>query len=104
PQPRPAAANAVLETPDLVGSWAVYQRMVQAGVGPASLEQLIGAGGPAIVEPTVVDIKTMLYRGERALQRAQELRAQARQASGDSLRALVDEVCDLVALALEPSA
>jgi hypothetical protein len=51
----------------------------------------------------VVDVRTLLYRGDRALARAQELRAAAKQASGDSLRALVDEVCDLVALALEPS-
>jgi len=39
----------------------------------------------------------------RALGRAQELRAAAKQTSGDALRELVDEVCDLVALALEPS-
>jgi len=50
-----------------------------------------------------VDIRTLLYRGERALQRAQELRAQATHATGDALRALVDEVCDLVALAAEPA-
>jgi len=50
-----------------------------------------------------VDVRTLLYRGDRALARAQELRAAAKQASGDSLRALVEEVCDLVALALEPS-
>jgi len=50
-----------------------------------------------------VDVRALLYRGDRALQRAQELRAAAKRASGDELRALVDEVCDLVALALEPS-
>ncbi len=51
----------------------------------------------------VVDVRLLLYRGERALTRAQELREAARQASGDTLRALIEEVCDLVALALEPS-
>jgi hypothetical protein len=51
----------------------------------------------------VVDVRNLVYRGDRALARAQELRAVARQATGDSLRALVDEVCDLVALALEPN-
>jgi hypothetical protein len=50
-----------------------------------------------------VDVRTLLYRGDRALGRAQELRAAAKQASGDALRELVEEVCDLVALALEPS-
>jgi len=51
-----------------------------------------------------VDVRTLLYRGDRALQRAQELREQAKHATGDALRALVDEVCDLVALAAEPGA
>ncbi len=50
-----------------------------------------------------MDVRTLLYRGDRALWRAQELRAAAKQASGDDLRELVEEVCDLVALALEPS-
>jgi hypothetical protein len=50
-----------------------------------------------------VEVRTLLYRGERALARAQELRAAAKQASGDNLRALIEEVCDLVALALEPA-
>ena len=54
-------------------------------------------------EPAVVDVRSLVYRGDRALARAQELRAAARQATGDSLLALVDEVCDLVALALEPN-
>jgi hypothetical protein len=51
----------------------------------------------------VVDIRSLLYRGERALHRAQELREEAKRASGDELRSLVEEVCDLVALALEPT-
>ena len=56
-----------------------------------------------LAEPAVVDVRSLLYRGDRALARAQELRAVAKQVSGDSLRALVEEVCDLVALALEPN-
>jgi hypothetical protein len=48
-------------------------------------------------------VRTLVYRGERALARAQELRAAAKQSSGDNLRALIEEVCDLVALALEPA-
>ncbi len=50
-----------------------------------------------------MDVRTLLYRGDRALRRAQELRAAAKRVSGDDLRELVEEVCDLVALALEPS-
>ncbi len=111
PPPRSAGDDSVPESPDLVGSWAAYQRLAQAGIGRASLEELI-APAPAVAAAfaasaapaaLAVDVRTLLYRGERALNRAQELRAAARQASGDSLRALVEEVCDLVALALEPS-
>ena len=76
--------------------------MVQAGVGPASLEELVALkGGLPKDSLPVVDVRTLLYRGQQALKRAQELRAAAQHASSDSLRALVDEVCDLVALAVE---
>lgn len=99
----------------MVGSWAAYQRLVGAGVGPASLEELVAGAGAAAApsrdtarppatspaESGVVDVRTLLYRGDRALKRAQELREAAKQASGDTLRSLVEEVCDLVALALE---
>jgi chemotaxis protein histidine kinase CheA len=121
--------EAVPESPDLVGSWALYQRLALAGVGPASLEELVAAAGQvpprprapsldsarprpgaampaaaaAAAELPVVDVRVLLYRGERALQRAQELREAARNTSGDALRVLVEEVCDLVALALEPN-
>ena len=118
PAPRIAAGDEPIpETPDLVGSWVTYTRLVAGGIGPASLAEVIAAAPsadtarpPALTaprravaaEPEVVDIRTLLYRGPRAQQRAQELREEARTASGERLRALVDEVCDLVALAIEP--
>ena len=82
-------------------------------MGPASLEALLRAPSldtarPAVGaprgdrEPPAVDIRTLLYRGERARLRAGELREAAARASGDGLRAIIDEVCDLVVLALEP--
>ncbi|HEY6807317.1 MAG TPA: Hpt domain-containing protein [Gemmatimonadales bacterium] len=108
------------ETPDMIGSWVMYARLVGAGVGPASLEELLAAAGrvpapppaadtrrpapAAPAAPAAVDIRALLYRGDAALRRAQELRAEARAASGDRLRALVDEVCDLVGLALDTGA
>src|SRR5438876_2886262 len=113
--PAPRAEPAMPETPDLVGSWAAYQRLLEGGIGSASLAELIAGvqsapaapapGSPlaAAAAPAAVDVRALLYRGDRALQRAKELRAAAKRASGDELRALVDEVCDLVALALEPS-
>jgi chemotaxis protein histidine kinase CheA len=115
PRPAPRAAEpAVPETGDLVGSWTAYQRLTGGGIGAASLDELLAGGQRAAAaapvspaspsaEPAVVDVRSLLYRGDRALARAQELRAVAKQASGDSLRALVEEVCDLVALALEPN-
>src|SRR5712691_6335553 len=113
--PAPRVEPAMPETPDLVGSWAAYQRLLEGGIGSASLAELIAGvqsapaapapGSPlaAAAAPAAVDVRALLYRGDRALQRANELRAAAKRASGDELRALVDEVCDLVALALEPS-
>src|SRR2546430_248832 len=118
PAPAPApphpAAQAIPETPDLVGSWAAYQRLVEGGIGAASLAELIAGAERAPLAPTpgspvpapaasAVDVRALLYRGERALRRAQELRAASKQASGDALRELVEEVCDLVALALQPN-
>ena len=101
PEPSISAQSAN----DLAGTWTVYQRMVAAGVGPASLEELIGGGGGSARagnggEP--VDIGSLLYKGAGARQRAQELREAAKRASGESLRAMIDEVCDLVVLAIEP--
>ncbi len=110
--PPPRAEPAMAETPDLVGSWAAYQRLSEGGIDSASLAELIAgvqsapaapAPGSPVPAPAAVDVRALLYRGDRALQRANELRAAAKRASGDELRALVDEVCDLVALALEPS-
>src|SRR5437773_2289658 len=109
PRPAPRADEPVPESADLVGSWTAYQRLSGEGIAPASLDELLAGPRPATPphpappprpaapagEPAVVDVRTLLYRGDRALARAQELRAAAKQASGDSLRALVEEVCDL---------
>jgi len=105
--PQPAGGESAT---DIAGTWTVYQQMVSAGVGPASLEELISGGSSRVSaapappsngnEP--VDINTLLYRGAGARRRAQELREAAKRASGDSLRAIIDEVCDLVVLAIEP--
>jgi len=119
PGPTPARdEEAVPESPDLVGSWVSYQRLADAGIGPASLDTLLAAPSrdtarpaPAPARPVsraaaapevpVVDVRSLLYRGDRALARAQELRARARLVSGDALHELIEEVCDLVALAIE---
>ena len=112
----PAPDAPVPESADLVGSWAAYQRLAAPGFGAASLDELLkgpsadtgrpGAATESSRTPRgeqVVDIATLLYRGARARQRAQELREAAKRVSGDDLRAIIDEVCDLVVLAIEPA-
>src|SRR5438093_1071572 len=94
PVATPAAARAdqaIPETPDLVGSWAAYQRLAAGGFGAASLADLLAgaerapppardiarpaataqAHPAAPAEPAAVDVRTLLYRGDRALGRAQ---------------------------------
>jgi len=111
PRPTPVATDEpVPESADLVGSWAAYQRLAAPGFGAASLDELLR--GPSVTpghrpprgvpEPPVVDIGALLYRGARARERAQELRETAKRVSGNELRAIIDEVCDLVVLAIEP--
>ena len=99
--------DPIPESADFVGSWAAYERLGSGGFGAASLDELLGAAAgtppaPRTGEPQPVEIRTLLYRGERARHRAQELRDAAKRADGESLRAIIDEVCDLVVLAIEP--
>src|SRR5947208_13554541 len=122
PAPAPRVEPVISETPDLVGSWVPDQRPAEGGIGGGALAELVGGAQRAPVAPapgppgpsgtssglpapapSALAVRALLYRGERALSRAQELRAAAKQTSGEALRELVEEVCDLVALALEPS-
>ena len=107
----------------LAATWTAYENRTATGMGPASLDELLrpplprpptptptpaptsatGAGAPQGGAP-VVEIGALLYRGERARARAQELREEASRASGDRLRQLIDELYDLVAQALQADA
>src|SRR5438094_887207 len=97
PAPAPRVEPVISETPDLVGSWVAYQRLAEGGIGAASLAELVGGAQRAPVAPapgppgpsgtssglpapapSAVDVRALLYRGERALSRAQELRAAAK--------------------------
>jgi hypothetical protein len=123
PVPRPAIDEVVpiedLELADsrpgrspLEAGLSSYQRRVkEQGLGPASLETLAApsaapsAAPPGDVEADVVAIGTLCYSGRGALQRAAALREliAARLAGGDmeSARPLVQELLDLVPLALD---
>src|SRR2546422_680282 len=106
PPPTGPADRAPAESStDIAGTWTRYQQLVSAGIGPASLEELIKGSPPgpaARGNGDPVDIRTLLYKGARARARVQELREAAKRTSGDALRAIIDEVCDLVVLAIEP--
>jgi hypothetical protein len=94
-----------------------YSELVhEFGIGEGSLEELIGSRGaapvavapgpPAVaVEPIVVAIEELLYRGRSALVRAAEVRAEMRTQLERGqhiavLRPLLDELLDLIPLAL----
>src|SRR4029077_18652853 len=76
PPPRPArVAEAVPETADLIGSWMLYERMAGAGIGAASLQELLAPASAASAPPVpaasrsvsagdaaAVDVRTLLYR------------------------------------------
>jgi hypothetical protein len=117
PAAPPAAVTVeapIPESADLTGSWVTYQRLVAAGIGEPSLADFLSGNGEAAPAPAVpappseagvVDIRTLLFHGERALARARELRAEAqRGGSPEQLKDILEEVVDLVALALEPGA
>ena len=48
-------------TLDLAGSWAAYERLVQAGIGSASLQELVAVKDvPPQETLPIVDIRTLL--------------------------------------------
>lgn len=104
PAPTPAPAPPV-EEPGLAGSYARLARlMAERGTGPASLDELLAGAAPAA--DGVVDISTLCYRGQAALDRAAQVRREldqvlARGQGPEAVRPLLDEMLDLVALAAQ---
>ncbi len=98
--------------PGLEASFRTFDLLIRqrGGVSP-SLDGLMGRAAPPVVrteEPEPVAIGTLVYRGQAALERAVTVRHQiaaelSRQASLDSLQPLLQELLDLVPLALEQS-
>jgi hypothetical protein len=110
----PAALPSV-EDASLAGSFLTYSRLVATGNGPGASLDLLVAGGPGPAPapgpeaPPVLDIGALLYRGESALRRADAVRQVivVRLREGADLagvRPLLDELLDLVPLAIEPAA
>ncbi len=99
----------------LEGSFSTYDRLRrERGAEPASLETLVGralaATTPAAADPETVTIEigTLVYRGRAALERANAVRQQladelARNGGLESIQPLLQELLDLVPLALADS-
>ncbi len=109
--PRPAEPR---DEPGLAGSFATLARLLaERGMGAPSLHALLAGPPPQpsaedTWEMPVVDIAELCYRGQRARDRAMEVRQQAEaviKSHGEIARILplLDELTDLVALAAEPA-
>ena len=119
--PTAPTAPPASEDSSLAGSFLTYARLSQeAALSGAVAEEAVanGAGtrtsvpakpSAASVDDDVVEITSLLYHGDAALHRAAEIRREltARLRAGATLaaiRPLLDELLDLVPLALERSA
>jgi hypothetical protein len=99
----------------LEGSFSTFDRLRrERPAEPASLEALVGralaATSPAVADPDVVTIEigSLCYRGRAALERANAVRQQlaeelARNGGLESIQPLLQELLDLVPLALAES-
>jgi chemotaxis protein histidine kinase CheA len=87
-------------------SYGTMERLIKAGAPTtAPLAALLGSVPGAVAEPAPVAIDTLCYRGQAALERANAVRQQItaeldRNASLASVQPLVQELLDLVPLAL----
>ena len=67
------------------------------GSSIAEMRSIERPGEPAA--PAVVPIQSLLYRGQSAIERSKELRAQIFNAASPPPRDVIAELCDLVELA-----
>ncbi|HEX6433913.1 MAG TPA: hypothetical protein VFZ87_06710, partial [Gemmatimonadales bacterium] len=103
------APDGATQASGLEISYRTLERLVKEGAPTSrSLAALLGGGATAAAEEPAVAITTLCYTGQAALQRANVVRQQiAAQLQGDatlaSLKPLVQELLDLVPLALVES-
>ena len=112
---RQGTADECLERGGLEGSFSTFDRLRrERAAEPASLEALVGralaATTPAAADPesVTVEIGVLCYSGRAALERANAVRQQladelARHGGLESIRPLLQELLDLVPLALAES-
>jgi hypothetical protein len=108
PAAAPVAAAAATDGWDLAASFTLYESLKAGGVevpavAPVAAPVVAAAAAATPVEPPVVDIATLLYRGRTAITRAAEIRRELDLILGGASQApiqpLVDELADLVELA-----
>jgi hypothetical protein len=111
-EPEDLVAAETVEDSSLAGSFLTYARLSGARGRTSGNGGSARTSAPTLPPPAAeeaVEISTLLYRGEAALRRADQVR---RELSGmlrggaelQRIRPLLDELLDLVPLALEPSA
>jgi len=109
PDPAPMPAAAASSGWDLAASWSYYERggiaTVAAEAVPLAPARITAPRPGPELELAVVGIEALLYRGRGALERADHIRQEIRTAFSASapaatLRPLMDELLDLVELAM----
>jgi len=103
-QPDAASATPVQEQPDTVSATSVQEQPAAASaMPPAEHPAAVPAQSPAAASSAGIDVRELQYRGERALQRAAELRPILERMLADTRggREALAELYDLLRLARE---
>jgi hypothetical protein len=112
-EPEPVPIESLAPSGGLESSFQTYDRLRrERGVEPPSIEALVGRAlaetAPPDAGAVALEIGTLVYRGRAALERAAAVRQQladelARNGGMDAIQPLLQELLDLVPLALAES-
>jgi hypothetical protein len=112
-EPEPVPIESLAPSGGLESSFQTYDRLRrERGVEPPSIEALVGRAlaetAPLDAGAVALEIGTLVYRGRAALERAAAVRQQladelARNGGMDAIQPLLQELLDLVPLALAES-
>jgi hypothetical protein len=98
---RPAAAALAAAAARAAGGASGLGELIDAGIANlGALERAPLAAPSAIAEQPPVPIDVLVYRGRSAIERAREIRDQVRQRGGPVDPEALDELFDLLDLAL----
>ncbi len=112
-EPEPVPIESLAPSGGLESSFLTYDRLRrERGAEPPSIEALVGRAlaetAPPDAGAVTLEIGTLIYRGRAALERAAAVRQQladelARNGGMDAIQPLLQELLDLVPLALVES-